>query len=224
MGCGNNKVSRSYLSSQPITTPSARATKVSAAGLGAQILRLATQEMKASADRAEKARKARAGQAKAVAAAAKAAAAREDADKKAKEKKREEQAEIARRFHLTTGRRIDAEMFDKLAEGPIRLPGQPEQVPVFRRGQTLLLPSYVLKIDQAGNLNALVDADGKDTDSTELHLHTIVKTDGSVVVVATDRRNGEERHEAAEILVPDAPSGMYSAVFELMGDLLQEPS
>ena len=224
MGCGNNSVSRSYLTSQPITTPSPRATKASVADLGAQILRLAAQEMKANADRAEKARKARAGEVKAAAAAAKRAAAREDADKKAKKKKREERAEMARRFHLTTGRRIDVETFDKLAEGPVRLPGQPERTPVFRRGQIQILPSYVLKIDEAGNLNALVDADGNFTGSPELHLHSIVKKDLSVVVVATDRRNGQERHETAEILVPDAPSGMYSAVFELMGDLLEEPA
>lgn len=55
MGCGNSKVSRSYLTSQPITTPSARATKTSVADLGAQIQRLAALETTDSAAPAEEA-------------------------------------------------------------------------------------------------------------------------------------------------------------------------
>lgn len=222
MGCGNNKVSRSYLTSQPITTPSARAAKATIADLGTQILRLAAQEMKDSAARAEKARRAREGEAKAAAAAAAKKAAREAADKVAKEKKDEEEAEIARRFQMTTGRPLALETFERLAEAPIRLPGQPEKTPVVMQGKTKLLETFVYKLDPAGNLHALVDAQGNPTRSADMHLHTIVKTDGSVVVVATDRRNGEATHERAEILVPDAPSEMYSAVFELMGDLLGE--
>lgn len=222
MGCGNNKVSRSYLTSQPITTPSARATKARVADLGAQILRLAAQEMKASARRAEKARKERAGEAKAAAAAAANKAAGEAADKKAKEKKDEDDAEMARRFLMTTGRHVKAETFSKIADEPARLPDQPEKTPVVIKGTTKLLTSYVLKIDQAGNLNALVDADGNYTQS-KLHLHTIVNNDGSVIVVATDRQNGEADHFAkATISVPDAPQGMYEATFEIMADLLRE--
>src|SRR4051794_4567580 len=117
MGCGNNKVSRSYLTSQPITTPSARATKASVADLGAQILRLAAHEMKLSARRAEKARKERDSETKAAAAAAKRAAG-EAADKKAKEKKDEDEAEMARRFLMTTGRHVEAETFSKIADEP----------------------------------------------------------------------------------------------------------
>lgn len=153
MGCGNNSVSRSYLTSQPITTPSPRATKASVADLGAQILRLAAQEMKANADRAEKARKARAGEVKAAAAAAKRAAAREDADKKAKgeeEGRTRGDGPSLPSNYRTSDRRRDVR---QACRSGLFVFGQPEDAGV-QEGQIQILPSYVLKIDEAGNLKA----------------------------------------------------------------------
>src|SRR5688500_3060675 len=93
MGCGNNKVSRGYLTSQPVTTPSARAARATAANLGSQELRVIDQVSQQSADRAERARAEAAREAKAgQAAEAKREADRKAAEKKATTKKAEDEA------------------------------------------------------------------------------------------------------------------------------------
>jgi hypothetical protein len=217
MGCGNNKVSRSYLTSQPITTPSARATKASVADLGAQILRLAAQEMKDSARRAEKARKARADVAKKSAAKAAATKASDDvAAKKAREREQEaEELEDAKRLLITTAFRVALE--------PVRLPGQPEKTVVQNRGgEHKEIPSWVRRVGEDGSFHELRDADGKYTHGP-LHIHSIIEPTGRVVLKATDRRQGAPDHFAdIEIAIPYPPEAMYDAAFEVISDLLRE--
>lgn len=217
MGCGNNKVSRTYLTSQPITTPSARATKASVADLGAQILRLAAKEMKASARRAEKARRARADDAKKAAAKAAATKASDDAaDKKAREQEQEaEELEDARRLLATTALRVALE--------PVRLPGQPEETVQNIDGTDKTIKSWVRRVGEDGSFHELRDADGNYTHGP-LHIHSIVEPTGRVVLIATDRRQAlaDPHFAKIEITIPDPLDAMYDAAFDVIADLLRE--
>lgn len=217
MGCGNNKVSRSYLTSQPITTPSARAAKASVADLGSQILRLVATEMKDSARRAEKARRARANDAKKAAARAAATKASDDADKKARKQEQEaEEFEVARRLSAT---------YALHALEPVRLPSQSPKTWISDHGKRKEVDSYVRRMDEDGTVHHLLDADGN-PDGGPLHIHSIIKPSGHIVLKATDRRSGPDEpadHFAEiKITIPDPPAAMYDAAFDVIADLLRE--
>lgn len=217
MGCGNNKVSRDYLASQPAPTPSAKAARAGSASVASQVARVLTQvnQQSASKLRAQAAREAKATQAKTRAEAERRAAAKKTADKKAKAKEARAAEEAQRMLASIAWQALQPSLQDRQL-----LPGQQERVQITQRGELKEIKSFARKVSEHEE-EELVDADGQLTQSP-LHIHTKVR-DGYVFIQGTDRRDLKDDHFGKiEVFVPDAPAELLDALFDVVADMLRE--
>jgi hypothetical protein len=198
MGCGNNKVSRSYLTSQPVTTPSPKAAKASAANLGNQILRVMAQVSRESADRAAKARAEAARDAKAAAEAI----AKDEADRKATDKKKAKEEATQHREHERLLNDLAYRASATAANNPT----------TYINHKGVEVPAWKDGITQHSNLDVqyMTDADGMLT-TRQVHVSTIAKSDGSFDIHLSDHINGHGRVETIDLTGADAGDDLLIA-------------
>lgn len=214
MGCGNNKVSRDYLTSQPVSTPSPRAAKATAASLGNQVLRVISQVSQESADRAAQAR-ADAGRESQAAQSA-------DAKREADHKAAEEKAEAKKAKKEAREQREHERLRDDLAyQSAAFAPNQPITYTDGRGNERTAWHNGVKTHN--GGFQYMTRADGKTT-TEQVHVSTIAKPNGSFDIHLTDRVNGTGRVETFDLTGAEAADDLFIAacqefLYDMMRDL-----
>lgn len=220
MGCGNNKVSRDFLTSQPVTTPSPKAAKATVAKLGSQVLRVVTQFSQASADRAAQAR-ARAETAREAKAAsdakARAGADREAAEKRAADKKAKAAETVEQREH--------ERLWNDLAyRAAAMAPNQPE---TYLNHRGIELPAQPIMRHSRGT-QYMTNAEGMLT-TEPLHVSTIAMPDGSFDIHLSDHRDPSNWSRPVERILlsiddyPEVADDLFiAACQEFLTDMLRD--
>jgi hypothetical protein len=217
VGCGNNKVSRDYLTSQPVTTPSPKAAKATAAKLGSQVLRVFTQLSQASEDRAAQSRAETAREAKAAAdAKARAEVDRMTAEKKAEDKKARVDEAVEQREH----ERLMNDLAYRAAATA------PNQASTYVNHEGAEVRSWQIK-QHSGGIQYMTDVQGMLT-SEKLHVSTIAKPDGSFDIHLTDRRDPLNPIQVEKIALsaddyPEVADDLFiAACQEFLTDMLRD--
>lgn len=214
MGCGNNKVSRDYLASQPVTTPSPRAAKATAANLGSQMLRVIDQVSQQSADRAARAR----AEADREAKAAQAVEAEREADRKEAEKKVEaKKADDEAREQREHERLRDDVAYRTAAFAP----NQPTTY-IDHKGRERPAWQHGVQVHKDGSVQYMTRADGMTT-TEQVHVSTIAKPDGRFDIHLTDRLSGTGRVETIDLSAAQGADDLFiAACQEFLHDMMRD--
>jgi hypothetical protein len=203
MGCGNNKVTRDYLTSQPVSTPSPRAAKALAPSHVNQVQRVISQVAERSTARA------RADAAR----AAKAAEAKRDADRRAAAKKAQD-----KKKELHEQREHERLRDDAAYRAAAFAPNQPTKYTGRRDGRERHAWPQGVKTHSLG-FQYMTRADGMTT-TEEVHVSTIAKNNGDFDVHLTD---GNGRVATFDLTGADAADDLLiAACQEYLYDIMRD--